>query len=299
MNQAIHGALLDELEKLARKNTWEQGGAADRAFAAGVGGAAAAHYGQRPVGAIQEALIQGMDKEKVHLSSKDMARLYKKMGLKGTGVKFEDQARIGQAHFRPGAKDNPAHMTEALRKGGLEYKRGVVGVPLERGAAKSIYNKAHTRSMGLKYPRIGSNRGYTVAHELGHAKNYYKTRFGKGRMRLGLKTFGPATGANRSKGAILMAGLAGLAPGDSKAADYGSVGLATAAVAPLLYEEGKASVQGYKGLKSLGTLSPAKLKASRKALMKAFGTYGAAGALTIGSVAAARGLRKLLDRGSK
>ena len=56
--------------------------------------------------------------------------------------------------------------------------------------------------------------------------------------------------------------------------------------APMLYDEARASVRGYKALKALKQLSPAELGTARRKLLHAFGTYGAMAAMMTAPAAA-------------
>ena len=132
-----------------------------------------------------------------------------------------------------------------------------------------------------------TRRGSILAHELGHAK-------------LHTSKLGPAF---RAGGALLGglgfagAGLAGVSTSEDsplkRVGDVGQYG-GIAMTAPRLADEAHASISGYNALKRTG-VGEAALRAARKDLLRAGGTYAGTGAAIAATPFAIRRLRKAYD----
>ena len=72
--------------------------------------------------------------------------------------------------------------------------------------------------------------------------------------------------------------MAALADPDSAVSKAAPI-VGAAGIAPILLDEGYASLKGYGTMKRMGTYSKPALKSARRQLLKAFGTYGLATAL--------------------
>jgi hypothetical protein len=121
----------------------------------------------------------------------------------------------------------------------------------------------------------------TLAHELGHATQLNKNQGVRATKlydlieNLSRKTLTPRNSA-RAAGLLALGGFSIDSDNDAK---YLLPALAAASQAPVLYEEGKASVEALKGLKNLvsknkGIIPKDSLDKVAPMLRRAFGTYG-------------------------
>lgn len=120
----------------------------------------------------------------------------------------------------------------------------------------------------------------TMAHELGHAVDMTgKKRWVGSGTKMLLRTAGPGAG---------LLAAAGLMASGEKGSQYAAPA-AAAGYAPMLFQEGKASVIGVKNIREV--LGRKAARTAAKDLTKAFGTYAA---LPIGTAAAAHFIRRTL-----
>lgn len=132
-------------------------------------------------------------------------------------------------------------------------------------------------------------------HEYGHAHSY---RSGVKALR-GIKHGGYMAGGLAASPLGRLA-LAGAATSKDDKVSKGAIGVAAAAHVPQLVEEARASISPYKHLKKTDSV---KAKHFARAAGKAYGTYAASAAATVGSAVLARALaqkaRKNAEKGKK
>jgi hypothetical protein len=130
---------------------------------------------------------------------------------------------------------------------------------LEEAAQQSVNGFIDDGVILLGKGKIFSNKPETISHELGHAVNHKENRW---LMPL----------RNR-----LITGLGGLTSYALARQDHPGLAALTAALsfAPTLYDEGKASLRGYKNLKEMGK------NPSMKPLALGFGTYALGASLPV------------------
>lgn len=130
-----------------------------------------------------------------------------------------------------------------------------------------------------------------VAHELGHASSFTKGSNRRQNLKYGgtllsIRSFrsqAPEIGALAAQPAISHSGMS---EKNKRRARVLSLAPAIGLKAPLLVEEGRASVRGMKILKSAG-YSPEYRRTAAKGLMKAWGTYGSMGLTPMATTGAA------------
>ena len=131
-----------------------------------------------------------------------------------------------------------------------------------------------------------ANKPSVLAHELGHA-SLHKSRFGRAIQNPLLVGMSPLRGT-----AALALGAATGSSDDSRIRKAGLIG-AGLMTAPQLMSEAGASLHGYRNLKALGA-SPEQLRAARRALLPAFGTYAGRAAGTVGVALLGSGIARAL-----
>jgi len=265
-------AWADEFEKIAKKKEKKVGLNVPEKLVAGLGGLTGAGIGaQMGTQLAGESLQKDIARTKMRTSPEQMKELASKISPKAKYLVHEGDLS-GAMHLPRGG------MLPKPFRGIERAQHAKAGIPREMSEA------AFREGFTLTPRKAGAHIG---AHELGHA------RFGE-------KKLGRFVRKLRLPGG-LAAGLA--APGMAAFGEEGGtaqklsplVGLAGAA--PVLGEEAYASLKGYKGMKQTGKYAPAALKAGRRQLMKAWGTYGAKlGIPAVGAPLAIMGLRSALRK---
>lgn len=153
---------------------------------------------------------------------------------------------------------------------GLNFARRVLTpqqLEAMRAAGSSVFVGGAGANPAMLAHEIGHTSGWALPKSKWGARLYTGSRLGA--MVSPLAALGlSAYTAKPEDTALRSAGKGGLTGG----------GLGLGLSAPMLFEEGRASLRGLRALKTLG-LSPAARRAARGALLRAFGTYGATAVL--------------------
>jgi len=189
---------------------------------------------------------------------------------------------LGEFGDRELSPDEVKRMAKNMGLEGLEITHDVpVGVG--PGAAGPHYMpKGWNKELG-EYVFVPKKADPGIlAHELGHAKGM-KSRVGR------LFSNKASRLAFMSSPLLALGGgvAAGVAAPDSDLAAYGLPAASAAMTAPTLVDEASASIRGHRALKELG-YAPEALAKSRKAMARAFGTYGATALAAIAAPILAR-----------
>lgn len=147
---------------------------------------------------------------------------------------------------------------------------------------KGEFQKGLKGGLSMASPETG---GHVMAHELGHGR---LRESGAGKVIAALRRPGMIAGG------LGGAAMATFADPDSKASKYAPL-VGGLGMLPTLADEGYASLKGYGAMKRLG-YGPEQLRAARRQLGKAFGTYATAAIPLIAAPYAIRKIKQHMQR---
>jgi hypothetical protein len=172
--------------------------------------------------------------------------------------------------------------TPSLNPAEVEKLKGHLKVPKASVHEAKKWEQSMAMGGGRGQAHAPKHSPEFLAHELGHLN------LRRNKVRGGLLTAGRVLG-----GSVGSAAGGAMAAGGEEGSKTVKLAPAVAAAGqmPTLADEAVSSIRGYKALKKTKAMNPAQLKAARRNLAKAFGTYGAAAALSTLPVAALSAMR--------
>lgn len=246
MNYPTTVGFFDELSKIAQETSGERAANIGAGLGIGIG---SSMVGRGLAGAVGQNLQEDVARSGLTTTQAEAEKIRKAMGVKSGVHVVEGGGHLGQAMHIPKGGSTPKFMRSVERA--MYEQQGIPREAIEKGFKEGISVAP------------GSGGAHLAAHELGHGK------FRQGRVGQFLAKARMPGGLVAGFGAPI---LAGAADPDSTASKLAPV-VGAAGVAPLLADEGYASLKGYRTMKRMG-YNKAALKAGRRQLLKAFGTYG-------------------------